>query len=58
MFEFGVSKDMKKLYIYIYIYKEGKVATHLCLALIVKYLKNSIQQGRVVTTLNILFSVV
>jgi hypothetical protein len=36
----------------------GKVAAHLYLALIVKELKISVGQGRVVTTLNILFSVV
>ena len=31
-----------------------KVATHLCLALIVKELKISVEQGRVVTKLNII----
>ena len=53
MFEFNVSKDMKK--------KDrirevvvGKVATHLCLTLIIKELKISVEQGRVVTTLNII----
>ena len=32
----------------------GKVATHLCVALIFNSLKISVQQGRVVTTLNII----
>ena len=32
----------------------GKVAAHLCLKLIVKELKISIEHGRVVTTLNII----
>ena len=32
----------------------GKVATHLCLSLIVKELKISVEHGRVVTTLNII----
>ena len=36
----------------------GKVAVHLCLTLIIKELKISVEQGRVATTLNILFSVV
>ena len=56
MFEFGVSKNVKKDII-----RElavGKVATHLCLTQIIKELKISVEQGRVVTTLNILFSVV
>ena len=30
---------------------------HLCLTLIIKELKNSVEQDRVVTTLNIIFSV-
>jgi hypothetical protein len=49
MFEFSVSKDMKKKDI---IRKEviGKVATHLCLTLIVKELKINVELGRVVTT--------
>jgi hypothetical protein len=53
MFEFSVSKDMKK--------KDkirevavGKIAAHLCLTLIVKKSKISVEQGRVVTTLNII----
>jgi hypothetical protein len=32
----------------------GKVATHLCLKIIIKELKISVEQGRVVTTLNII----
>jgi hypothetical protein len=32
----------------------GKVAAHLCLTLIVKELKISVERGRVVTTLNII----
>ena len=36
----------------------GKVAAHLCLALIVKELKINVAHGRVVTTLNIIFCVV
>ena len=51
MFEFNVSKDMKKKDII------KEVATHLCLTLIFKELKIIVEQGRVVTTLNILFSV-
>ena len=50
MFEFSVSKDMKKDII-----REvalGKVAAHLCLPLIVKELKISVEEGRVVTTLD------
>ena len=50
MFEFSFSKD-------IYINKGcaiGKVVAHLCLTLIVKELKNSVEQGRVVPTLNII----
>ena len=35
----------------------GKVAAHLCLTLIVRELKINVEQGRVITTLNILFSV-
>ena len=51
MFEFGVSKDMKKKDI-IREVAVGKVAGHLCLTLIVKELKISVDHGRVVTTLN------
>ena len=32
----------------------GKVAAHLCLTLIIKELKISVEQGRVVTSLNII----
>ena len=32
----------------------GKVATHLCLTLIIKELKISVEQDRVVTTLNMI----
>ena len=52
MFEFSVSKE-----IYIYKIREvtvGKVAAHFCVTLIVKRLKNSVEHGRVVTTLNII----
>ena len=36
----------------------GKVAAHLCLTLIIKELKFSVEQSRVVTTLKIIFCVV
>ena len=36
----------------------GKMAAHLCITLIVKVLKISVEQDKVVTTLNIRFSVV
>ena len=36
----------------------GKVVAHLCLTLIIKELKVSVVQDRVVTTLNIIFGVV
>ena len=58
MFEFSVDKDLKKNS------KEeeeeerevvvGKVATHLCQTLIVKELKITVKQCRVVTTLNLI----
>ena len=32
----------------------GKATSHLCLTLIIKELKISVEQGRVVTTLNII----
>ena len=35
----------------------GKVVAHLCLTLIIKELKFSVEHDRVVTTLNIIFSV-
>ena len=38
--------------------KLGKVATQLCLTLVVKELKISVEHGRVVTTLNIIIYVV
>ena len=54
--EFSVSKDMQKNYsdekrkgVAV-----GKVPTHLCLTLIFKELKISVEQDRVVTTLNII----
>ena len=55
MHDFGVSKDMKK------INNDkrrremavGKVAAHLCLALIIKELRISVEHDRVVTTQNI-----
>ena len=51
-FAFSVGKDIiRELAV-------GKVAAHLCLTLIIMELKISVEQGRVVTTLNILFSVV
>jgi hypothetical protein len=36
----------------------GKVTAHLCLTLIIKELKFSVEHDRVVTTLNIIFSAV
>ena len=57
MFEFSVSKDMKKNNILREV-AVGKVEAHLCLTLIVKKLKISVEHGRVVTTLNIIFCVV
>jgi hypothetical protein len=51
--EFSVSKDVKKKNI-IREVAIGKVATHLCLTLIVKELKISVEHDRVVTTLNII----
>jgi hypothetical protein len=60
MHEFSVSKDMKKndndkrrKEVVV-----GKLPEHLCLTLIIKELKISVEQDRVVTTLNIIFSVV
>ena len=56
MFGFNVSKDMKKDII-----REvaaRKVATYLCLTIFVKELKISVEHGKVVTTLNIICSVV
>jgi hypothetical protein len=60
MHEFSVSKDMKKINndkrrreVAV-----GKVAAHLRLTLIIKELRIDVEQDRVVTTLNIIFSVV
>jgi hypothetical protein len=53
MHEFSVSKDMrnderrKEVVV-------GKVVAHLCLTLIIKDLKKSVEHDRVVTTLNII----
>ena len=56
MHEFSVSKDMKKINndkrrkeVAV-----GKVAAHLCLTLIIKELKISVERDRLVTTLNII----
>ena len=54
MSEFRVSKDMKKKNGIIKEVVVGKVAAHLCLTLIVKDLRISVEQGRVVRTLNII----
>ena len=57
MHEFSVSKHMKKNINNDEKRKEvaiGKVAAHLCLTLIIKELKISVEQDRVVTTLNII----
>ena len=53
MFEFSVSKDMKKNDI-IREVDVGKISTHLCLILIGEELKVRVEQGRVVTTLHII----
>ena len=53
MFEFSVGKDMKKGG-YNKEVAVGNVAAHLCLTLIVKELKISVELGRVATTLNII----
>ena len=53
MFEFSVSKDMRKKDI-IREVVVGKVAAHFCLILIVKEMKISVEQGRLVTTLNMI----
>ena len=53
MFEFTVSKDMK-LNDIIREVAVGKVAAHSSLTLYVKELKIRVEQGRVVTTLNII----
>jgi len=53
MFEFNINKDMKKEY------NKGSgtymsVAAHISLTLFVKELKINVEQGRVVTSLNII----
>ena len=53
MFEFSVSKDMKERITGREV-AVGKLVTHLCLTLIIKESKISVEQGRVVTILNIL----
>jgi len=56
MFEFSIRKDMNEKNP-CFIGREvgiGKVASHLCLILIVKELKISVKQHKVVTTLNII----
>jgi hypothetical protein len=57
MHEFSVSEDMEKFNNNDKRRKEvatGKVAAHLCLTLIVKELKISVEQDGVVITLNII----
>jgi hypothetical protein len=56
MHEFSVDKDMKKINndkrkkeVVV-----GKVAAHLCLTLIIKKIKISVEHDRMVTTLNII----
>jgi hypothetical protein len=56
MHEFSVDKDMKKINndkrrkeVVV-----GKVAAHLCLTLIIKKMKISVEHDRMVTTLNII----
>ena len=46
-FDFNINKDMKKKNII-------RVVARICLTLIVKELKINVEQGRVVTTLNII----
>jgi hypothetical protein len=53
MLEFTASKDMKKMDILREL-AVWKVAAHLCLTLIIKELKISVEHDRVVTTLNII----
>jgi hypothetical protein len=53
MFEFSVSKDIKEKDI-IREVVVGRLAAHLCLTLIIKELKISVEHGRVVTTLNMI----
>ena len=54
MFEFSVSKDMKTPCFTKKKMAIEKVVAHLCLTIIVKELKISVEQSRVVTTLNII----
>ena len=54
MFEYSVGKNMKKKDIIREVKLVRKVAAHLCLTLIVKELKISVEQGRVITTLTII----
>ena len=56
MFEFSISKDMKKKYYNDKRRGKGytemtvkKVAAHLCLTLIIKELKISVEHGRMIT---------
>ena len=53
MFEFSVSMDMTKNDIIREVAVE-KVAAHLCLTLAIKEFKISVEQDRVVTTLNVI----
>jgi hypothetical protein len=53
MLQFSVSKDMKKMDISREV-PIGKVAAHLCLTLIIKELKISVEHDSVLTTLNII----
>jgi len=53
MFEFSVSKDMKKKDIIREVAIE-KIVARLCLKPIIKELNISVEHGRVVTTLNIM----
>jgi hypothetical protein len=58
---FSVSKDMNFIFDKDKRRKEvvvGKVAAHLCLTLIIKELKISVEHDRAITTLTIIFSVV
>jgi hypothetical protein len=54
----SLSLVLVKIYFYLFILIRevavGKVTTHLCLPLIIKELKTSVEEGRVVTTLNII----
>jgi hypothetical protein len=53
MFEYTVTNDLKRRDI-IREVAVGKIAAHSCLTQIVRDLKISVEQGRVVTTLNII----